>query len=452
MVMFKSIYPYTQELIAEYQEHTENEIATKLLTGEKAYRELLKTPLDKRREWMAGIARSMRDHVTEHATIITREMGKTLKEATAEVLKCATTIDYYVENIESILQPRIITSDAQKSYVSYEPKGIILAIMPWNFPYWQVFRFAIPNILAGNAGILKHASNVSGCALAIERLFTESGFPMGTFQSVLLSSKHIEPIIADPRIQGVTLTGSTPAGKSVAALAGKYIKKTVLELGGSDPFIVLKDADIKEAAKTAVQGRMQNAGQSCIAAKRWIVEQPVLEEFTAAVTDIIRNLKQGDPMLESTNMGPMARPDLADDLARQLEESVKQGSKLVLGGTHEGCNFAPTLLTGVTADATAFREETFGPLAVVIAAANEDAAIALANETEFGLGSALWTKDLEKAARLATRIESGNVFINAMVRSDARLPFGGVKQSGYGRELSLEGTHEFLNVKTVYIH
>ncbi|WP_255578528.1 NAD-dependent succinate-semialdehyde dehydrogenase [Chitinophaga sp. sic0106] len=450
--MFKSIYPYTQELIAEYQEHTENEIATKLLTGEKAYRELLKTPLDKRREWMAGIARSMRDHVTEHATIITREMGKTLKEATAEVLKCATTIDYYVENIESILQPRIITSDAQKSYVSYEPKGIILAIMPWNFPYWQVFRFAIPNILAGNAGILKHASNVSGCALAIERLFTESGFPMGTFQSVLLSSKHIEPIIADPRIQGVTLTGSTPAGKSVAALAGKYIKKTVLELGGSDPFIVLKDADIKEAAKTAVQGRMQNAGQSCIAAKRWIVEQPVLEEFTAAVTDIIRNLKQGDPMLESTNMGPMARPDLADDLARQLEESVKQGSKLVLGGTHEGCNFAPTLLTGVTADATAFREETFGPLAVVIAAANEDAAIALANETEFGLGSALWTKDLEKAARLATRIESGNVFINAMVRSDARLPFGGVKQSGYGRELSLEGTHEFLNVKTVYIH
>lgn len=450
--MFKSIYPYTQELIAEYEEHTEKEIATKLLTGEKAYREMLKIPLDKRREWMAGIAKSMRDNVTEHATLITREMGKTLKEATAEVLKCATTIDYYVENIASILQPRMIRSDAQKSYVSYEPKGIILAIMPWNFPYWQVFRFAIPNILAGNAGILKHASNVSGCALAIEKLFAESGFPMGAFQSVLLSSKNIEPIIADPRIQGVTLTGSTPAGKSVAALAGKYIKKTVLELGGSDPFIVLKDADILEAAKTAVQGRMQNAGQSCIAAKRWIVEQPVLDAFTAAVTDIIKGLKQGDPMLESTNMGPMARPDLAEDLARQLQESVKQGSKLVLGGAYEGCNFAPTLLTGVTADATAFREETFGPLATIIAAENEDAAIALANETEFGLGSALWTRDLEKAARLATRIESGNVFINAMMRSDARLPFGGVKQSGYGRELSLEGTHEFLNVKTVYIH
>jgi len=450
--MFKSIYPYTQELIAEYEEHTEKEIATKLLTGEKAYREMLKIPLDKRREWMAGIAKSMRDNVTEHATLITREMGKTLKEATAEVLKCATTIDYYVENIASILQPRMISSDAQKSYVSYEPKGIILAIMPWNFPYWQVFRFAIPNILAGNAGILKHASNVSGCALAIEKLFAESGFPMGAFQSVLLSSKNIEPIIADPRIQGVTLTGSTPAGKSVAALAGKYIKKTVLELGGSDPFIVLKDADILEAAKTAVQGRMQNAGQSCIAAKRWIVEQPVLDAFTAAVTDIIKGLKQGDPMLESTNMGPMARPDLAEDLARQLQESVQQGSKLVLGGAYEGCNFAPTLLTGVTADATAFREETFGPLATIIAAENEDAAIALANETEFGLGSALWTRDLEKAARLATRIESGNVFINAMMRSDARLPFGGVKQSGYGRELSLEGTHEFLNVKTVYIH
>ncbi|WP_167016548.1 NAD-dependent succinate-semialdehyde dehydrogenase [Chitinophaga sp. Cy-1792] len=450
--MFNSIYPYTQEIIAEYQEHTESEIATKLLKGEKAYRELLKTPLEKRCQWMAAIARSMRDNVKEHATIITREMGKTLKEATAEVLKCATTIDFYVENIGSMLSPRIISSDASKSYVSYEPKGIILAIMPWNFPYWQVFRFAIPNILAGNAGILKHASNVSGCALAIEKLFVESEFPEGTFQSVLLSSKHIEPIIADPRVQGVTLTGSTPAGKSVAALAGKYIKKTVLELGGSDPFIILKDADIQEAAKVAVQGRMQNAGQSCIAAKRWIVEQPVVADFTAAVRSILQNLKQGDPMLESTQMGPMARLDLAQELGKQLENSISQGAHLELGGTWEGCNFAPTLLTGVTSDMTAFREETFGPLAVIIAAANEADAISLANETEFGLGSALWTKDLEKAARLATQIESGNVFINAMVRSDARLPFGGVKQSGYGRELSLEGTHEFLNVKTVYIH
>ncbi|RAJ83531.1 succinate-semialdehyde dehydrogenase/glutarate-semialdehyde dehydrogenase [Chitinophaga dinghuensis] len=450
--MFKSIYPYTQELIAEYKEHTANEIETKLLKGEKAFRDMLNIPLDQRRQWMAQVAKSMRDNVKEHATIISQEMGKTLQEATAEVQKCATTIDYYVENIEQILQPRIISSDASKSYVSYEPKGIILAIMPWNFPYWQVFRFAIPNILAGNAGLLKHASNVSGCALAIEKLFTESGFPEGTFQTVLLSSQHIEPIIADPRVQGVTLTGSTPAGKSVAALAGKYIKKTVLELGGSDPFIVLKDADIKEAAKVAVQGRMQNAGQSCIAAKRWIVEKPAVAEFTQAVAEILQAMKQGDPMLESTNMGPMARPDLAEDLGRQLKETISQGAHLVLGGTYEGCNFAPTLLTGVTADMTAFREETFGPLGVIIEAAGEEAAIALANETDFGLGSALWTKDLEKAARLARQIESGNVFINAMVRSDARLPFGGVKQSGYGRELSLEGTHEFLNVKTVYIH
>jgi succinate-semialdehyde dehydrogenase/glutarate-semialdehyde dehydrogenase len=374
-----------------------------------------------------------------------------LQEAKAEVLKCATSAVYFAENITEMLQPKPVASDAYKSYVSYEPKGIILAIMPWNFPYWQVFRFAIPNILAGNTGLLKHASNVSGCALAIEKLFSESSFPAGTFQSLLVNSKDLEPVIADPRVQGVTLTGSTPAGKSVAALAGKYIKKTVLELGGSDPFIVLKDADLEAAAKTAVQGRMQNAGQSCIAAKRWIVEKEIAPAFTAAVKRLLQDLQQGDPTLESTNMGPMARPDLAEELAKQLQDSIDQGATLELGGTHEGCNFAPTLLTGVTNKMTAFKEETFGPLAVIIEAANEADAIALANETDFGLGAALWTSDLDKAARLAAQIESGNVFINAMVRSDARLPFGGVKQSGYGRELSLEGTHEFLNIKTVYI-
>lgn len=449
--MFTSINPFTQQTIAEYTPHTREEIEQKLLTGERAYRQLLQIPLEQRCEWMMQVAESLKDHVTEHATLITQEMGKTLKEAKAEVLKCAASAEYYAAHITEMLQPRLIESDAYKSYVSYEPKGIILAIMPWNFPYWQVFRFAIPNILAGNTGLLKHASNVSGCALAIEKVFMESGFPAGTFQSVLVSSKDIEPIIADPRVQGVTLTGSTPAGKSVAALAGKYIKKTVLELGGSDPFIVLKDADLEAAAKTAVQGRMQNAGQSCIAAKRWIVEKEVVPAFTAEVRRILENMQQGDPMQDTTNMGPMARTDLAEELAKQLQETISQGAKLELGGTHEGCNFAPTLLTGVTNNMTAFKEETFGPVAVIIEAADENEAIALANETDFGLGSALWTSDLDKAARLATQIESGNVFINAMVRSDARLPFGGVKQSGYGRELSLEGTHEFLNIKTVYI-
>ncbi|MEZ2446388.1 NAD-dependent succinate-semialdehyde dehydrogenase [Chitinophaga sp. RCC_12] len=449
--MFTSINPFTQETIAEYAAHTPEQIEQKLQLGHKAYRELLQVPLEQRRQWMMQVAQSMKDHADEHAALITREMGKTLKEARAEVLKCATSAEYYAENIVEMLAHKPIGSDAYKSYVSYEPKGIILAIMPWNFPYWQVFRFAIPNILAGNTGILKHASNVSGCALAIEKIFTESNFPAGTFQSLLISSKDIEPVIADHRVQGVTLTGSTPAGKSVAALAGKYIKKTVLELGGSDPFIVLKDADLEAAAKTAVQGRMQNAGQSCIAAKRWIIEKDIVPAFTAAVKRILQDLKQGDPTQEGTQMGPMARPDLAEELAKQLQDSIHQGAKLELGGTHEGCNFAPTLLTGVTNKMTAFKEETFGPLAVIIEAADEADAIALANETEFGLGAALWTSDLDKAAKLATQIESGNVFINAMVRSDARLPFGGVKQSGYGRELSLEGTHEFLNVKTVYI-
>ncbi|WP_236652876.1 NAD-dependent succinate-semialdehyde dehydrogenase [Chitinophaga vietnamensis] len=449
--MFKSINPYTLETIAEYPAHTDKEIEQKLLTGEKAFRQLLQTSLDQRRQWLQEVAQSLKNNATEHATLITQEMGKTLKEAKAEVLKCATSAEYYVKHITEILQPRIITSDARKSYASYEPKGIVLAIMPWNFPYWQVFRFAIPNILAGNTGLLKHASNVSGCALAIEKLFVESNFPAGIFQSLLLSSQHIEPIIADPRVQGVTLTGSTPAGKSVAALSGKYIKKTVLELGGSDPFIVLKDADLDAAAATAVKGRMQNAGQSCIAAKRWIVEKAVAPAFTEKVRAILSQMKQGNPMDNATDMGPMARPDLADELARQMRDTISQGARLELGGTHQDCNFAPTLLTGVTNNMTAFKEETFGPLAVVIEAANEQEAIALANETDFGLGSALWTQDLDKAARLATQIESGNVFVNAMVRSDARLPFGGVKQSGYGRELSLEGTHEFLNVKTVYI-
>lgn len=449
--MFTSINPFTQETIAEYPAHTSGEIAQKLQLGHKAFRELSQTPLEQRRQWMMQVAQSLKDNAGAHAALITREMGKTLQEAKAEVLKCADSAIYFAENITEMLQPKPVASDAYKSYVSYEPKGIILAIMPWNFPYWQVFRFAIPNILAGNTGLLKHASNVSGCALAIEKLFSESSFPAGTFQSLLVNSKDMEPVIADPRVQGVTLTGSTPAGKSVAALAGKYIKKTVLELGGSDPFIVLKDADLEAAAKTAVQGRMQNAGQSCIAAKRWIVEKEIAPAFTAAVKRLLHDLQQGDPTLESTNMGPMARPDLAEELAKQLQDSIDQGATLELGGTHEGCNFAPTLLTGVTNKMTAFKEETFGPLAVIIEAANEADAIALANETDFGLGAALWTSDLDKAARLAAQIESGNVFINAMVRSDARLPFGGVKQSGYGRELSLEGTHEFLNIKTVYI-
>lgn len=448
---FSSIYPYTGETIAEYQAHSKAEIEKKISSGDRAYHLWQQTSLQKRADLMRKLAATLKNEADAHAAIITKEMGKTLKEAKAEVLKCAATAEYYADHIEDMMKPKVIRSDAQNSYISYEAKGVILAIMPWNFPYWQVFRFAIPNILAGNTGLLKHASNVSGCALAIEKVFITAGFPEGIFQALLVSSKEMEPVIADSRVQGVTLTGSTPAGMSVASLAGKYIKKTVLELGGSDPFIVLKDADIEAAAKVAVQARMQNAGQSCIAAKRWIVEKSVAADFTDRVHQLIHHLQQGDPMLDSTNTGPMARPDLAEELLKQLNDSLKLGARILTGGTLEGCNFAPALLTDVKPGMKAFDEETFGPLAAIITAENEQEAIRLANKTEFGLGASLWTKDLEKAALLARQIESGNVFVNAMVRSDARLPFGGIKQSGYGRELSLEGVHEFLNLKTVYI-
>lgn len=448
---FKSIYPYTQETIAEYPAHTQAEIDHKLQDGWKAFAALKQAGVEQRAAWMMQLATLLKNNATEHGTLISKEMGKPLKEAKAEVLKCAVTAEYYAQHIATMLSPRIIASDARKSYAAFEPKGIILAIMPWNFPYWQVFRFAIPNILAGNTALLKHASNVSGCALAIEKLFKEAGFPDGVFQALLVSSKDIEPVIADHRVQGVTLTGSTPAGMSVGSLAGKYIKKSVLELGGSDPFIVLKDANLEEAAKTAVKARMQNAGQSCIAAKRWIVEKSIADDFIQLVQSHITSLKQGDPFAEDTDTGPMARPDLAEELEKQMEKSIEQGAQLLAGGERNGCNFIPALLTGVQPGMTAFDEETFGPLATVIIANDEGSAIRLANQTPFGLGSSLWSKDLEKAARLAAFIDSGNVFINAMVRSDARLPFGGVKQSGYGRELSLEGVHEFLNIKTVYI-
>lgn len=448
---FKSINPYTQESIAEYPAHTKAEIDKKMQDGWKAFAALKQAGQEQRAAWMLQAANLLKNNATEYGSLISREMGKTLKEAKAEVLKCAVTAEYYAQHIQPMLQPRLIESDGRRSYAAFEPKGIVLAIMPWNFPYWHVFRFAIPNMLAGNTVILKHASNVSGCGLAIERIFREAGFPEGAFQTVLVSSKDMEPLVADPRVQGVTLTGSTPAGMSVGQLAGKYIKKSVLELGGSDPFIVLKDANLEEAAKTAVKARMQNAGQSCIAAKRWIVEKAVADDFIQQVQSLITSLNQGDPFAADTDTGPMARPDLAEELEKQMQKSMEQGAVLLAGGERNGCNFIPALLTGVKPGMTAFEEETFGPLAAVITADDEASAIRLANQTPFGLGASLWTKDIEKAARLATLIDSGNVFINAMVRSDARLPFGGVKQSGYGRELSLEGVHEFLNIKTVYI-
>ncbi|PUZ27249.1 succinate-semialdehyde dehydrogenase / glutarate-semialdehyde dehydrogenase [Chitinophaga costaii] len=449
--MFKSIYPFTGEQVAEYQPHTPEQVTAIIANAARAFTTLQATTLQQRCDWMRATAQHLKDKAAEYGALITREMGKTLKEATAEVNKCADSALYYADQAPAMLEDRLIKTEARASYVSYQPLGTVLAIMPWNFPFWQVFRFAIPNLLAGNTGLLKHASNVSGCALALEAIFREGGFPEYAFQALLISSDHIEPVIADARIQGVTLTGSTPAGRSVGALAGKYLKKSVLELGGSDPFIVLRDADLDKAATTAVLSRMQNAGQSCIAAKRWIVEAPVVEAFTEKVKNILASKIQGDPFKDATDIGPMARPDLAQALSKQLVQSVAAGARLEMGGGVQGCNFTPALLSGVQPGMTAYAEETFGPLAAIIPAASAAAAIALANDSSFGLGASLWTQDLEKARLLAAQVQSGSVFVNSLMRSDARLPFGGIKESGYGRELSVEGMHEFLNIKTVYM-
>ncbi|HEY0273012.1 MAG TPA: NAD-dependent succinate-semialdehyde dehydrogenase [Chitinophaga sp.] len=449
--MFKSIYPYTGEQVAEYEPHTAAQVEARLAAAAKAFAALQQTTLQQRCDWMRATARHLKDKEAEYGALITREMGKTLKEAKAEVHKCADSALYYADQAPAMLEDRLIKTEARASYVQYQPKGTILAIMPWNFPFWQVFRFAIPNLLAGNTGVLKHASNVSGCALALEAIFRAGGFPEHAFQTLLISSNQVEAVIADARIQGVTLTGSTPAGRSVGALAGKYIKKSVLELGGSDPFIVLRDADLDKAAATAVLSRMQNAGQSCIAAKRWIVEAPVLEAFTGKVKQLLAAKIQGDPFSDANDIGPMARPDLAEELKKQMDQTIAAGARLEMGGAVNGCNFTPALLTGVRPGMIAFSEETFGPLAAIIPAATEAQAIALANDSSFGLGASLWTQDVEKARRLAAQVQSGSVFVNSLMRSDARLPFGGIKTSGYGRELSVEGLHEFLNIKTVYI-
>jgi succinate-semialdehyde dehydrogenase/glutarate-semialdehyde dehydrogenase len=382
------------------------------------------------------------------------EMGKPIVQGEAEVDKCALTCDYYAEHAEAFLAPQPRQTDATKSYVRFDPLGPVLAVMPWNFPFWQVFRFAAPALMAGNAAILKHASNVPRCALQIEAVFREAGFPRGLFATVLVGSAAVAGLIADPRIVAVTLTGSEHAGRQVAERAGRELKKTVLELGGSDPFIVLADADVAAAARTAADARLVNSGQSCIAAKRFIVVEPVADAFTARFADELRARRLGDPLARDTQVGPQARVDLRDDLHRQVEESVKRGARLVLGGevpAGRGAFYPPTLLSAVDKGMPAFDEETFGPVAAVIRAKDEADAIRLANDSDFGLGAALWTQDGTRAEQLAARIEAGAVFVNGLVKSDPRLPFGGVKRSGYGRELSEYGIREFVNIKSVWI-
>lgn len=455
MTVIKSINPYSGELLEEFNSLSEEDIEKKLSAGSVAFSSWKEIDFAKRAELMNNAAKVLKENREKYARIISLEMGKILRESLAEVDKCALVCRYYAEKSEEFLKEEPVDlPNGKKAKVIHQPLGVILAVMPWNFPFWQVFRFAAPTLMAGNVGVLKHASNVPQCSLAIEEVFTEAGFPEGTFQSLLIDSDTTTKLIEDDRIKAVTLTGSEKAGSSVASAAGKHIKKSLLELGGSDPFIVLKDADIKKAAETAVKARMINFGQSCIAAKRFIVVEEIYEKFLTVFAEKFKNLKQGDPMEEGSDFACMARPDLAEDLYNQVSKSLKSGATLICGGEKpekDSALFSPTILADIPTTAPAYYEELFGPVATIFKVKNEEDAIALANDSEFGLGASIWCEDIEKASELAAKIESGAVFINAMVASDPHLPFGGVKKSGYGRELSRYGILEFVNSKTVYL-
>ncbi|MBT4035104.1 MAG: NAD-dependent succinate-semialdehyde dehydrogenase, partial [Candidatus Marinimicrobia bacterium] len=403
---------------------------------------------------MHTAASVLRNEKDDLARLMALEMGKVIHEAQAEIEKCAWVCDFYADNAKAFLADEIVGTNASKSFVSFEPIGIVLAVMPWNFPFWQVFRFAAPALMAGNAAVLKHASNVPGCALAIENIFVKAGFPENLFRTLMISASQVEAVIMNPHVKAVTLTGSEAAGMNVAAIAGRELKKTVLELGGADPFIVLDDADIGTCVDTAVNARMINNGQSCIAAKRFIVVESRLEEFETRKTELISVLIAGDPLLPETQVGPLARADLRDELHGQVQASLDAGARLLLGGKSipgPGYFYEPTIISDVRAGMSLYREETFGPVSTIIPVKDTDEAIKVANDSEFGLGASLWTNDLTRGERLARQIESGAVFINGMTVSDPRLPFGGIKRSGYGRELSHFGIREFTNIKSIWI-
>jgi succinate-semialdehyde dehydrogenase/glutarate-semialdehyde dehydrogenase len=451
MKSFKSIFPFNQTQVAEYKLMTDAEINTALTTSAKAFLYWSNVPFEERAEVLKNVANLLLERKENFARLITNEMGKVLKESVAEIEKCALGCNFYAEHAQEFLQDEIINTSYKKSFVTYQPIGAVFAIMPWNFPFWQVFRFAAPTLMAGNVALLKHSPNVCGCSLAIQQLFEEAGADHGVFQSIIADTDVTEKILASNIVQAVSLTGSEKAGSSVAGIASAQIKKSVLELGGSDAFIVLADADIQKAAEVAVASRMQNAGQSCIAAKRFLVVEKVLDDFTDAVKAQIQKLKQGDPFDETVTTGPMARLDLAEKLYQQMQASVAKGAEIVLGGKVTGCNYEPTLLLNVQTGMPAFDEETFGPVFSMIKVKSDDEAVALANASRYGLGSNLWTNDTDKAIAIAKKINSGSVFINSMVKSEPALPFGGIKKSGYGRELSKHGIMEFVNVKTITV-
>jgi len=450
----RSINPATEAVVATFDAATDTQVEQVLSQTHRAYHSWRRTAFAERSSLMRAAAAYLRAQQARLAAIITAEMGKPIVEAEAEVEKCAWNCAFYADHAAAFLADEPHPSNATDSYVQFTPLGTVLAIMPWNFPLWQLMRFAAPALMAGNTAILKHASNVPQCALVAEEVFRASGFPDGVFRTLLISSTVAMRLIQDPRIVAVTLTGSDAAGSAVAAAAGRAIKRTVMELGGSDPFIVLEDADLDAAAETGVRARYQNAGQSCIAAKRFIVAAPVFDAFQERFTAAVQALRVGDPSVRTTQMGPLARDDLRDTLEQQVRASVDRGARLLTGGTRRagrGYFFAPTVLANVQPDMPAACEEMFGPVAALMRVRDAEEAIRVANDCPYGLGASLWTSDLTRARRLARQIEAGQVFINGMVVSDPRLPFGGVKRSGYGRELSQYGIREFVNVQTVWI-
>jgi succinate-semialdehyde dehydrogenase/glutarate-semialdehyde dehydrogenase len=450
----RAVNPANGEVVNTYAEHDPKQLAEILEKTQEAWLQWRGTEISIRKELLLKVAQLLRSQQEQYARLITLEMGKIISEARAEVEKCAWVCEYYAENAETFLKDEIVKTNASKSFISYEPLGIILAIMPWNFPFWQVFRFAAPALMAGNASLLKHASNVPGSALAIESIFREAGFPQDLFRTLLLPASQIESLTLDKRIKAVTLTGSEAAGKAVAATAGRALKKTVLELGGSDPYIILEDADMSASIRNAVTSRMINNGQSCIAAKRFIVVESRISEFENQFGSLMNNLQMGNPLEEDTQVGPLARLDLREELHDQVLRTLNKGARLITGGeivAGAGAFYTPTVVGDVKKGMALYHEEIFGPVAAVIQVKDANEAISVANDSDFGLGASIWTKDITIGEALAREIESGAVFVNGMTVSDPRLPFGGVKGSGYGRELSHFGIREFVNIKSIWI-